>query len=64
MNPQDTLRLAISHHNAGRIAEAERLYRDILGALPGHPVAATLLARLALRTGHLGEARTDCHCGC
>ena len=57
MNPQDSLRLAISHHNAGRIAEAERLYREILGALPGHPVAATLLARLALRAGRLGEAR-------
>jgi uncharacterized protein (TIGR02466 family) len=57
MNPQETLRLAISHHNAGRIAEAERLYRDILRRLPGHPVASTLLARLALKTGHFAEAQ-------
>jgi tetratricopeptide (TPR) repeat protein len=57
MPPQDTLRLAISRHNAGRIEEAERLYRGILGVQPGHPVAATLLARLVLRAGHLGEAR-------
>ena len=58
MNLQETLRLAISHHNAGGAAEAERLYRDILRQWPGHPVAATLLARLAIRAGHLAEARS------
>lgn len=57
MNPQETLRLAISHHNAGQFGEAERLYREILRQWPGHPVAATLLARLALRGGHLAAAR-------
>lgn len=58
MTQDDILRLAISHHNAGRVGEAERLYRDILRQWPGHPVAATLLARLALRAGQLMEARS------
>lgn len=61
MNSQETLqqslRLAISHHNAGRAGEAERLYRGILRQWPGHPVAATLLARLAIRGGDLVQAR-------
>jgi uncharacterized protein (TIGR02466 family) len=57
MNPQETLRLAISHHNAGRIEEAEHLYRDVLGRWPGHPIASTLLARLALRVGENSKAR-------
>jgi len=58
MTQQDILRLAISHHNAGRAAEAERLYREVLRQWPGHPVAATLLARLALRAGQVAEARS------
>ncbi|MDE0810781.1 MAG: putative 2OG-Fe(II) oxygenase, partial [Alphaproteobacteria bacterium] len=45
------------HHNAGRADEAERLYRDILRRSPGHPVAATLLARLALKRGDFSKAR-------
>jgi uncharacterized protein (TIGR02466 family) len=61
MNPQESLqeklRLAISLHNAGRAAEADRLYREILRQWPGHPVAATLLARLAIRAGELVQAR-------
>ena len=58
MTQQDILRLAISHHNAGRTVEAERLYREVLRQWPGHPVAATLLARLALRAGQFLEARS------
>lgn len=58
MTQEDILRLAISHHNAGRAVEAERLYREILRQWPGHPVAATLLARLAMRAGHGSEARS------
>jgi tetratricopeptide (TPR) repeat protein len=57
MASQDILRVAIAHHNAGRVGEAERLYREILRQWPGHPVAATLLARLALRGGQTAEAR-------
>lgn len=58
MTQEDILRLAISHHNAGRVVEAERLYREVLSQWPGHPIAATLLARLALRAGQLHEARS------
>src|SRR5262250_2198670 len=32
------LQTAISHHRAGRLSEAQRLYRDILQVLPDHPV--------------------------
>lgn len=57
MNPRDPLRTAITHHNAGRLAEAERLYRDILRIQPNNPIASTLLARLALGAGRTDEAR-------
>ncbi len=57
MTSQDILRVAIAHHNSGRLGEAERLYREILQRSPSHPVAATLLARLALRAGQVTEAR-------
>ena len=58
MNLQDALRTAVAHHNAGRLAEAERLYREILRVQRDHPVASTLLARLALRAGRTDEARS------
>jgi predicted O-linked N-acetylglucosamine transferase (SPINDLY family) len=41
------LQTAISHHQAGQLAEAEAVYRQILQADPGHAVALHLLGLIA-----------------
>jgi protein O-GlcNAc transferase len=43
--------LALSRHQAGRLAEAEALYRQILGAQPNHADALHLLGVIALQAG-------------
>lgn len=45
------LQQAVTHHRAGRVAEAERLYRRVLQADPDQPDALRLLAGLALQSG-------------
>jgi predicted O-linked N-acetylglucosamine transferase (SPINDLY family) len=47
------MQLAIQHHQAGRLEEAERLYRHVLGHRPNHADAFHLLGVLA---GQLGRA--------
>ncbi|MBY6264490.1 tetratricopeptide repeat protein [Azospirillum sp. 412522] len=53
---EQTLAVATEHHRAGRTAEAERLYRDVLDASPGHPDALHLLGVIALQSGRAQEA--------
>jgi len=48
---QQQLELALQHHQAGRLPEAERLYRQILAEEPEHPDALHLMGALALQTG-------------
>jgi tetratricopeptide (TPR) repeat protein len=50
------LQLAIQHHNAGRLREAEAIYRQILTAQPNHPDALHLLGVLANQGGQLDIA--------
>jgi tetratricopeptide (TPR) repeat protein len=50
-NPKATLDAALLHHRAGRLAEAERLYRIILAGSPNHPQATHHLGILALQCG-------------
>lgn len=50
------LRTAEQFHRAGRIVEAERLYRDILRARPAHPIALHYLALVLKSRGELDEA--------
>ncbi|MES2126181.1 MAG: tetratricopeptide repeat protein [Pseudomonadota bacterium] len=45
------MRDAISHHRAGRFAEAELLYQQVLQAAPDHPDALHLLGVLASQVG-------------
>lgn len=45
-----------AHHQAGRLQEAERLYRLVLDVAPGHPDALHFLGLLAYRSGRLDEA--------
>ena len=57
MEPQlGTLTEALEHHKAGRLAEAESLYRAVLARQPGHPDALHLLGTLASGAGRAQEA--------
>ncbi len=47
---------AVSYHRAGRLAEAERLYRVVLGLVPRHGEALRLLGGLYLQSGKPEQA--------
>ncbi|CAO3409549.1 tetratricopeptide repeat protein [Azospirillum largimobile] len=55
---KDTNRLAqaVAHHQAGRLAEAERGYRQVLSADPWNADALHLLGVLSLQSGRADEA--------
>ena len=48
---QQALDLAVQHHSAGRLPEAEGIYQQILKAYPNQPVALRLLGTLAHQVG-------------
>lgn len=54
--PDAALAQALRLHQAGRLVEAEGLYRQILDADPEHPGALHLLGVLAHQTGHHAAA--------
>jgi protein O-GlcNAc transferase len=47
---------ALGHHQAGRLSEAEQLYRRILSADARHADSLHLLGLIASQTGHVGDA--------
>ncbi len=49
---QHALDLALRHHQAGRLAEAEEIYRQVLAQQPDHPDAIYGLGMIALQVGH------------
>ena len=53
---QDALSTAIGHHQAGRVAEAEAIYRQVMAAEPDHPDALHLLGMLAHQAGRHEDA--------
>ncbi|WP_049976478.1 tetratricopeptide repeat protein, partial [Azospirillum sp. B506] len=53
---QEALRVAVDHHAAGRLHEAEILYARILDAAPDTHRAAHLLGLLLAQSGRLDEA--------
>ena len=50
------MELAHSHHAAGRLEQAERVYRNILKAHPNHPFALLHLGIMALQVGRYDYA--------
>jgi predicted O-linked N-acetylglucosamine transferase (SPINDLY family) len=56
LNVNSALQRAVQHHQAGQLAEAEKLYRQVLAAEPNHPDALHLLGMVALKAGRLDEA--------
>ncbi len=51
MTLTDAFRLAVQHHQAGRLPEAEGIYRQIIAAAPAFADAWQLLGALALQVG-------------
>jgi len=45
------MQIAVQHHQAGRLGDAEQLYRQILAQLPGHAGAIYQLGLVALQSG-------------
>ena len=50
------LQQGVAAHKAGKLQEAEKLYRSILGSQPGHPDANHNLGVLAVGVGKAQEA--------
>mgnify|MGYP000904998824 FL=1 len=48
---QQAIDLAVQHHNAGRLPEAENIYQQILQSEPNHPTALHLLGVIAHQVG-------------
>jgi len=53
---QSPLLLAIQHHRAGRLADAEAIYRAVLAKNPNDADALNMLGVIARQTGHLPAA--------
>lgn len=54
--PDAALQQAIAHHEAGRLPEAEQLYRHVLRAVPGHAIANHHLGLLLGQCGQQAAA--------
>lgn len=52
----ELLQVGLRHHQAGRLAEAEDCYRQVLTARPGHADALHLLGVIAFQSGQHGLA--------
>jgi protein O-GlcNAc transferase len=52
----DALQHGLAHHRAGRLAEAEAVYRSILASDPNHADALQLLGTIAHQVGQHGAA--------
>ena len=53
---EQAIQIAHGHHQAGRLAEAEGIYRQVLAEVPTHADALHLLGVLACQSGHTDAA--------
>jgi tetratricopeptide (TPR) repeat protein len=58
MTIDQAMRIALQNHQAGRLAEAERIYRQVLAQVPDHWDALHFLGVLAAQLGH-NQAAVD-----
>ena len=56
MTIPEAIALALQHHQAGRLADAEAIYRQVLAVQPNHADALHLLGMIALHTGRFDVA--------
>src|SRR5258708_3599300 len=56
MTIEQAIQVAVGHHEAGRWAEAELIYRQVLAQFPDYSDALHLLGALACQTNHLDDA--------
>jgi len=56
VNIQEAIRIAMRHHQAGELAQAEAIYRQVLALDPDNPDALHLLGTIADRLGRHDEA--------
>lgn len=56
LTAEQSLQVALLHHGAGRMDQAERLYRDVLSQQPDHAAALNSLGVLAIQTGRADQA--------
>jgi len=56
--PESLVPRALQAHQQGRLDEAERLYREILAAVPGHAVATHYLGLASWQRGDVARAET------
>jgi len=55
IDPNQIIRSAMQHHQAGRRREAEALYRQLLGQIPNHGDALHYLGLLVFQDGRVDE---------
>src|SRR4051812_18274016 len=55
VTPDQAIAIALEHHRAGNLQEAEAIYRKVLAAQPEHPAALHWLAVIARATGHVDD---------
>jgi len=56
LTPDQAYELALQHHRANRLPEAESLYRQLLASDPNHADALHMLGVLANQTGRVSDA--------
>jgi protein O-GlcNAc transferase len=56
MNFQEKLNSGLAHHRAGRLADAEKIYRQVLSQRPNQAEVLHLLGILSAQTGNSSEA--------
>ncbi|OQY57568.1 MAG: hypothetical protein B6245_16365 [Desulfobacteraceae bacterium 4572_88] len=56
LNFDDAMKTAVEHHQAGRFADAEKIYHQILEQDPKHPDALHLLGVIASQAGNYDRA--------